>query len=127
MLPGGFGVAKNFFTFAFDGVNARVNPTVEKAIRETHEAGKPLVALCIAPVLIAKVLGKGELTIGQDEGTRQAVEQMGATHKNTGHGEVVVDIKNKIVTNPCYMLDARISDIATGAENAVKAVLDLLK
>lgn len=126
MFPGGFGVAKNLSSFAFDGPDCKINKDVENAIRSMIKASKPIGALCIAPVLLAKLLKDAEITIGQDEGTRNAVETMGAKHIQTSHGEVVVDKKHKIVTTPCYMLDANIEQIGTGAENAVKAVLDLI-
>lgn len=126
IFPGGFGAAKNLCGFAFNGPDCAVNKDVEKAVKETHAAGKPIGALCIAPALIARVLGKVEVTIGNDEGTAAAIEKLGAKHAKTTHGEVVVDAANKLVTTPCYMLDATISQIATGAENAVKAVLKLV-
>jgi enhancing lycopene biosynthesis protein 2 len=94
-------------------------------VKATHAAGKPIGALCIAPALMARVLGKVEVTIGNDEGTAAAIEKLGATHIKATHGEVVIDAANKLVTTPCYMLDASISQIALGAENAVKAVLKL--
>lgn len=124
VFPGGFGVAKNLCSFAFDGVNCNVNPEIEGIIKNFNKAEKPIGALCISPVLIAKVLGDIEVTIGQDEGTSNALKELGANHKTTNHGEVVIDKKNKIVTTPCYMLDASISQIALGAENVVKAILE---
>ncbi len=123
LFPGGFGAAKNLSTFAFDGPDCVVQPDVEKAVQGMHAAGKPIAALCIAPVLLAKVLGKGKLTIGQDEGTAEAVGKMGATHENTGHSEVVIDEENRLFTTPCYMLDADIAQIGDGAENIVRTVL----
>lgn len=125
IFPGGFGAAKNLCTFAFDGPDCTVNPDVEKAIRTTVVAEKPIGALCISPALIAKVLGDVEVTIGEDTGTAEAIETLGATHFKTTHGEIVVDEKYKVVTTPCYMLDASIDQIATGAANAVKKVLEL--
>ncbi|MCK5168386.1 MAG: isoprenoid biosynthesis glyoxalase ElbB [Bacteroidales bacterium] len=126
IFPGGFGVAKNLCSFAFDGVNCTVNLDVEKAIRSMIEQKKPVGALCIAPVLLAKILGNVELTIGQDKSTADAVKSMGAKHKDTTHGEVIIDKNLKIVTTPCYMLDANISQIGDGANNVVKAILDLV-
>lgn len=124
IFPGGFGVAKNLSTFAFDGPDCKVNPDVEKAIKSMKDKGKPIGALCIAPVLLAKVFGdKVELTIGQDKGTAEAVEAMGGVHKNTNHGEVVVDKKNKLFSTPCYMLDATVAQIGEGAENIIKEML----
>lgn len=125
VFPGGFGAAKNLCTFAFDGADCTVNSEVEAAIRSTVVAEKPIGALCISPALIAKVLGDVEVTIGEDTGTAEAIETLGGTHIKTTHGEIVVDEKYKIVTTPCYMLDATIVQIATGANNAVKKVLEL--
>jgi len=125
IFPGGFGAAKNLCTFAFDGPDCKVNIDVEKAIKTMHEQKKPIAALCISPVIIAKVLGNVELTIGQDKGTSEAVERLGAKHIITNHGEVVIDKSNKIITTPCYMLDATIAQIGEGAENVVKAIIDM--
>lgn len=126
IFPGGFGVAKNLCTFAFDGVNCTVVPEAEKAIKYSVEAGKPIGALCISPVLVAKVLGGAKVTIGEDDGTSEAIGQLGGSHVKTTHGEIVVDEKYKVVTTPCYMLDATIDQIADGAENVVKQILKML-
>ena len=126
IFPGGFGAAKNLSTFAFDGPDCKINLDVEKAIRGMIEQKKPIGALCIAPVILAKILGDVELTIGQDKGTADAIKNMGATHKDTTHGEVVIDKNYKTVTTPCYMLDANIGQIGDGANNIVKAILELI-
>jgi enhancing lycopene biosynthesis protein 2 len=126
IFPGGFGAAKNLSTFALDGSNCQVDSDVESAIKEMISLGKPVGALCISPVILAKILGDVELTIGDDAGTIQAIEEMGATHKATTHGEVVVDQQHKIVTTPCYMLDARITQIEEGARNVVKTILEMV-
>ena len=125
VFPGGFGAAKNLCSFAFDNIDCTVNPEVERVIKEMAAAKKPIGALCISPVLIARVLGNITVTIGQDTGTAEGIEKLGAIHKNTEHGEVVVDETNKIVTTPCYMLDANITQIAEGADAVVKAILKL--
>ena len=125
VFPGGFGAAKNLCTFAFDGPDCSVNPYVEAAIRSTVKAEKPVGALCISPAVVAKVLGDVNVTIGQDKGTAEAIEKLGATHTTTTHGEIVVDEKYKLVTTPCYMLDATISQIADGANNIVAKILEL--
>ncbi|MGB0747423.1 MAG: isoprenoid biosynthesis glyoxalase ElbB [Magnetospiraceae bacterium] len=127
IFPGGFGAAKNLCTFAFDGADCTVNDDVAQAVAAMVAAGKPIGALCIAPALMAKVMAGATLTIGQDEGTAQAIESMGAKHQKTTHAEVVVDPARKLVTSPCYMLDATISQIAEGADNAVRAVLGLME
>lgn len=130
ILPGGFGAAKNLSTFAVDGAGCRVDPGVEKLLRAMHEAGKPIAALCIAPAVLAKVLGervRPELTIGRDEETAAALESMGAKHHKTGVTEVLVDERSRIITTPCYMLGERIGEVATGVEKAVGMLLKLVK
>jgi enhancing lycopene biosynthesis protein 2 len=128
ILPGGFGAAKNLSTFADDGPRAKVDPGVAALLRGMHAAGKPIGALCIAPAVVAAVLGREanpELTIGTDAGTGQALEAMGARHTPAPVTDVVVDRRNRIVTTACYMLATRISQVMDGAEKVVRAVLEL--
>jgi len=124
-IPGGFGAAKNLSSFAFEGANCTIEKETERAIIETHSAKKPIGALCITPALIAKVLKDVKVTIGQDKATAEAIEQMGSTHANSNHGEVIIDEANKLATTPCYMLNANLVQIAEGADNIVKAVLNM--
>lgn len=126
IFPGGFGAAKNLSTWAFDGPDARVISEVETCIKSMVKAKKPIGALCISPVLLAKVIGDVELTIGNDQATIEGIEKAGARHKPTTHGEIVIDKQYKIVTTPCYMLDATIDQIGEGAENVVKTILDMI-
>jgi enhancing lycopene biosynthesis protein 2 len=126
VFPGGFGVAKNLCTFAIDGPDCLVNPETENAILKGHKAGLPIGALCISPVLLAKVLGKSTVTIGNDSDTASAIENMGADHQITSGSEIVIDKENKIITSPCYMLNSPISVIAQGAENVIKALLQMM-
>lgn len=126
IIPGGFGAAKNLSTFAFEGADCQVNPDLESAIRATHKAGKPIGALCIAPVILARVLGDVILTVGQDQGTTDALTKMGAKAVKTNAREIAKDLDNKIVTNPCYMLDSSIVDIAKGANKVVKTMLKMM-
>ena len=125
IFPGGFGVAKNLCDFAFKGPECNVIPSVANVIKKMHSLNKPIGALCISPVMHAKVHGKAELTIGKDQGTASAIEKMGSKHIPVSQGEIAVDKENKIVTSPCYMLDSSIAQIGDGAFNLVKAILEL--
>lgn len=127
VFPGGFGAAKNLCTFAFDGPDCKVDPSVERAIKATREAGKPIGALCISPALLAKVLGDVEVTIGSDADTAAGIVKMGGKHTVTTHGEVTVDARHKVVTTPCYMLEATVSQIAVGADNVIKKLVELAR
>lgn len=126
VLPGGFGAAKNLCTFAVAGADCTVEPEVERVIKAAHAAGLPIGALCIAPALVAKVLGEVTVTIGSEAGPAQAIAAIGATHVITTHGQTVIDAANKVVTTPCYMLDASISQIADGANAVIGDLLRLL-
>jgi len=129
ILPGGFGAAKNLCDFAVKGPDCNVNPDVARIVKETAAAKKPLAAVCIAPALLAKVLGQSNspaLTIGTDTGTAGALQSMGAKHVNCPVQEFVIDKENKIVSSPAYMLAGRISEAAEGIEKTVKALIDLI-
>ncbi|MDO3377618.1 isoprenoid biosynthesis glyoxalase ElbB [Geoalkalibacter halelectricus] len=129
ILPGGFGAAKNLCDFAVKGADCNVNPEVARLVREVVEAKKPLAAVCIAPALVARVLGNEKLahklTIGTDKGTAEALETMGAQHVSCPVSEFIVDEKNKIVSTPAYMLAGRISEAAEGIEKTVRVVLEM--
>ena len=127
IFPGGFGVAKNLCTFAIDGPDCLVNPVVEKALKDAANARMPIGALCISPVLIAKILGPVTVTIGSDEDTVAAIKTLGANHVVSKGSDIVIDMENNIVSTPCYMLDSPISDIFEGAKNVVNTLLELME
>jgi enhancing lycopene biosynthesis protein 2 len=124
VFPGGFGVAKNLCTFASDGADCTIDPEVEQAVRKMSEAGKPVGAMCISPVLLARLFPGAVLTIGNDPGTAAAIEEMGSLHRPATHGEVVVDREKKLYTTPCYMLDATILDIMSGTDAIIREMLE---
>ena len=126
ILPGGFGAAKNLCTWAFEGDACRVDPGVEKALKEVHAAGKPIGALCIAPVIVGKLFPGTNVTTGNDDASASFIKKMGSDYTKTSHGEVTVDRNRKIFTTPCYMLDADIVQIADGTENIVREMLKVM-
>lgn len=128
ILPGGFGAAKNLCDFALKGPDCHVHPEVARVVQGVHQQGKPIGAICIAPALIAKLLGHEHprLTIGTDKDTAQALEKMGACHEDCAVEGVVVDEERKLVTTPAYMLARSIAEAATGIEKLVAEVLRLV-
>ena len=126
VIPGGFGAAKNLCSYAFDGPKCTVNADVSRAVKAMHAAGKPIGALCIAPVILAKVLGGVDLTIGQDAATAENLAAMGAKHIPTWQGEIAIDEKNRVVSTPCYMLNSRVDQIAEGADKLIQAMLAMM-
>ncbi len=127
ILPGGFGAAKNLCDFAVNGPDCEVNADVAALVRAVHIQGKPVGAVCIAPALLAKVLGDEgpALTIGTDADTAGALEKLGATHVDCPVREFVVDHDRKVVTSPAYMLAQNISEAAEGIERTVAALLEM--
>lgn len=123
LFPGGFGVAINLSSFANDGNDMTVLQEVKRAVQTTYAAGKPIGAMCIAPVVIAKILKIGEITIGNDTETAKAINHFGARHVNADKGEVIADDKHRIYTTPCYMLESKLTDIFVGAQNLVNIMV----
>jgi enhancing lycopene biosynthesis protein 2 len=121
-LPGGMGAARNLSTFAFDGPRMEVVDAVQDAILETYRAEKPVLAMCIAPMVLAKVLGRYEveLTLGPDNNQASGVAKgFGCKVRSCGPTDVCVDTEHKVLTTPAYMAATRISEIFDGAENLV--------
>lgn len=125
LFPGGFGAAKNLSDFAFKGDGMTVHPEVERVIKDFHAKQKPIGALCIAPTIIAKVLG-AKVTIGKDPETAQAIVNMGGIHEEKSATDISIDETNKIVTNPCYMMASSVYEIGEGAEACVEALKGMM-
>lgn len=124
-LPGGMGAARNLSTFAFDGPRMVVVDSVQDAILETYRAGKSVLAMCIAPMVVAKVLGRYEveLTLGSAGNQASGVAKgFGCKVRDCGPTDVCVDTEHKVLTTPAYMVATRISEIFEGAENLVAAL-----
>jgi enhancing lycopene biosynthesis protein 2 len=129
IMPGGFGAAKNLSDFAIKGADCTVHPEVSRVVRAVHAAGKPIGAICIAPAVVAKLLGdeRPKLTIGTDTATAAAIESMGACHVGCPVHGTVVDLDHQLVTTPAYMLADSVSEAASGIEKLVGEVLALVK
>ena len=129
LIPGGFGVAKNLCTFAFQGPEARVRDDVAAFVGAFFAAHKPVGAICISPALVALVLaGSGRharLTLGADPGVMAAMRVLGAEPQATASPrDVAVDEDLRLVTTGAYMFgDARLSDVWVGIERCVAEVL----
>ena len=128
LFSGGYGVAKNLCNYAYKGADMEVQPDVARVIIETREANKPIGAMCIAPVMLAKLLPGVCVTLGS-EGTPDAdnIRKMGAFHVQTEHGDVCADNELLVFTTPAYMLDATIKDVYDGAYNLIEAILESLE
>ncbi|PQQ37840.1 isoprenoid biosynthesis glyoxalase ElbB [Photorhabdus laumondii] len=126
IIPGGFGVAKNLCDFAAKTVDCKINKELLSLVRAMHNQHKPMGFMCIAPVMLPKLLNKPvKLTVGNDPETVAQVEAMGGVHIICKVNDVVVDLENKIVTTPAYMLAESISQAEEGIDKLVRKVLEM--
>ena len=128
-FPGGMGAARNLSTFAFDGPQMTVIDGVTDAIIETFRAKKPILAMCIAPTVVAKVLGKYgvSITLGAvDNAASQVAKGFGCNMVACGPTDVCVDEEHRILTTPAYMVATHISEIFDGAANMVAKLSEWL-
>lgn len=132
VLPGGFGVAKNLSDFAARGPEADVDTELVRLVGEALSRGKPLVAICISPAILAAVLhklgiGGARLTIGDDAGTAAAVTALGARHEACTVDRAIVDERHRIVSTPAYMLGPGPRDVGAGIEQAIATLVGWLR
>ena len=130
IFPGGTGMAKNIFDYSMAGINCTVISDVQRLVVEILEADKPLGAICIAPVMVAKVLeflGRtGTVTGGFNVEINNDIKAMGINTIEVGAEEIVVDKENKIVTTPAYVEAKSMNEAFTGIEKLVNKVLELI-
>ncbi|MGM0482103.1 MAG: isoprenoid biosynthesis glyoxalase ElbB [Pseudomonadota bacterium] len=124
ILPGGFGVAKNFCDFASNGADMSINEQVLAIGRGFKEASKPAGYICIAPVLLPEIYGKGvKVTVGNDKDVADAIGTMGGQHIDCSVGDIVVDDQHRLVTTPAYMLAENPAEADAGIGKLVEKVL----
>ena len=139
VIPGGFGAAKNLSNWAFEGPNGYIIKEVKDLILHCVENKKPIVALCISPTLIAKSLEETtynpELTLGSTKASSEydiaeinnAISSIGAVVNNKSIKEICIDENLKIISAPCYMMDAKADDIYKNIKMAIDKLSDIIK
>ncbi len=136
VMPGGFGTAKNFTKWAFQGPEGPIIPEIKELILTFIALKKPIAALCMSPTTLAKALEGSEyhakLTVGSTaapspyeiEAISQGISKVGALPEMKTKKEISVDLNLKIVCAPCYMMEATILDVY---ENTKQAVSEMIK
>jgi enhancing lycopene biosynthesis protein 2 len=137
VIPGGFGSAKNFTNWAFEGPAGTILPEVKLLIINFLNVGKPIAALCVSPVVVAKALENSgidsELTLGSTQEKspysiadfHAGIEKTGVKSIEKTVEEIHIDVKNKIITAPCYMMDASLVEIRKNIQAAIHALIAL--
>ncbi|MFM7662579.1 MAG: isoprenoid biosynthesis protein ElbB, partial [Bacteroidota bacterium] len=99
---------------------------------------KPIAALCVSPVVIALAMSDSGLhptmTLGSNlEKTSYDIQAFSAGMEQTGVKtemktirEISVDEKLKIVSAPCYMMEASVLEIRNNISQAIRALIKLV-
>lgn len=125
---GGFGAAKNLSNWAEKGAACTVLPEIEKTVRSFYQASKPIAAICIAPVLLAKVLGPEKVTVTLGDGKEVIAEVLktGAQHEVCPVDDYVTDRVTKVITTPAYMYDnAKPHEVFKGIAGLAKELVEM--
>tara|TARA_R110002096_G_scaffold436050_1_gene666125 strand:+ start:64879 stop:65562 length:684 start_codon:yes stop_codon:yes gene_type:complete len=134
MMPGGFGTAKNFTTWAFDGPKASINPIIANFLTSFQKAEKPIIALCMSPTTLAKAFENSginpKLSVGSTAekspyeiaAISQGMESLGVNASMTRVNEISIDKANKLICAPCYMMEADIIDVRKNISQAIAAL-----
>lgn len=139
VIPGGFGSAKNFSSWAFEGPNGQIRPDVKLLLVNMYNVGKPIVALCVSPVLLALAFGDmaigQQLTIGSTSAAspynisdfQEGLQAKGAQTPECSIQEICIDVPNRIITAPCYMLEASLPALQQNIRQAMAALKQLIE
>jgi len=138
VITGGFGNAKNLTKWAFDGPDGAILPEVKSLLVDLVNSAKPIVALCVSSIVVAKAFEdtdlKLSLTLGSDkesspydiQGFSQGLEATGATVVMKTKSEILIDEVNKIISAPCYMMDTDIVTLRANIKDAILAAEKLV-
>jgi enhancing lycopene biosynthesis protein 2 len=138
VLPGGFGAAKNLSSWAFDGPEGTILPEVKLILVNMVNVGKPICALCVSPTLVAKAFENSSihplLTLGSDkesseydiEGFSDGIASVGSNPVMKSIKEIAIDEENKIVSAPCYMMEADIVEVRNNISLAIGKMIEMI-
>lgn len=98
-----------------------------------------LVALCVSPVLLALAFDgmpiQQQLTIGSKTAAspyviadfQAGLQLKGVQTTDCNINEICIDTTNRIITAPCYMLEATLPELQHNIAKAFKALQTLLE
>ncbi|MFZ4403442.1 MAG: isoprenoid biosynthesis glyoxalase ElbB [Pseudobdellovibrionaceae bacterium] len=126
VIPGGSGALKNLSTWSTDGHRCQLNSDLQKVLKDFYQQSKPIAAVCIAPVMVAKALGahKIEITIGNDPELAAEVAKTGAVPIDCPVDDHVSDREHKILSTPAYMYDASPAEVFKGIQGMVHELVE---
>ncbi|QXK92334.1 isoprenoid biosynthesis glyoxalase ElbB [Neoehrlichia mikurensis] len=125
IIPGGYGVAKNFSNlFDNDGV-VKVISCIQDTILNFYNAKKLIGAVCIAPAIVTvalKDLAKIKVTIGDDKDN--LIEKLGGMHIYCDTDKSVTDKNNRIFSCSAYMRNDSLYKIYLGIQNMINSMVN---
>ncbi len=137
VMPGGFGTAKNITKWAFEGPSGSILESVKTLILTLVRQRKPIAGLCMSPTTIAKALEGTEFHAHLSVGTTMepspydiaaisaGMESIGQVAEMASVREVSVDKDLKIITAPCYMMEASIVEVRENIRQAIEKLISL--
>ena len=128
IIPGGYGMAKNFSDFPVKGAEFAVDSQLKSIIRDFHACNKYIGAVCISPVLTAGAFAGSKIsfTVTTGHGNQTAVEAVrksGGTVEELNSCQICIDENNRLVTTPAYMNNTNLAEIYAGIHALVKHIL----
>ena len=133
-MPGGFGTAKNFTKWAFNGPDGPIIDSVKNLVLGFIEKKKIILGMCMSPTTIAKALEGSDyhakLTVGSTaeaspydiKAISEGVNATGAVAEMKTVNEILIDQDLRIITAPCYMMEANVLEVYENILSAVKAM-----
>lgn len=137
VIPGGFGAAKNLNQWALNGPDGDIDAEVVRVVNDFLQHQKAIVGLCMGPTVIAKALEKSGVHATISVGTtaeaspydiaaiNQGLQKVGGNPIDKTIREIAIDRAHKIVTAPCYMMEASLLEVRKNIQQAIEAVIKL--
>ncbi|MBL7556334.1 MAG: isoprenoid biosynthesis glyoxalase ElbB [Bdellovibrionaceae bacterium] len=127
VIAGGFGTALHFCNWASMGIECTVDTDVNRAILDFHKAEKPIAAVCIAPILLAKCLaGKGiTITLGPKSDNFNQLKRWDVDVVECPVNDFITDRDNKIITTPAFMHNTSFGPVFNGIGNMIKELVEM--
>ena len=139
VICGGFGAAKNLTSWNEDAKEANIDPDVKRLVIDFVASDKPVLALCMGPTVIATALrGIGlnvKLTVGSTEEDSpydieeisEGLESVGMTAEMKSVREISIDDENRVISAPCYMMDATPGEVYDNIKMGVDKMFEWIE
>ena len=128
IIPGGFGVAKNFCDYALKGSDFTIDQNIKNILIECNKQNKYIGAICISPVILAKLFSDKNpiLTVGNEKNCQDCLSSLTKNYQITSSSEISIDENNRIVSTAAFMNDESLHNIYLGIEKLVKCIVSNL-